>query len=231
MKRAGLLLFPILLLIAGLVGAQGAGDAARGRKLFVDQGDFDYPSCAHCHATVSVDQEIKKTGHVSIAFPVWNSHYRGAWKNIPADKGPKSSAEAGNFCVKAFQKREALPRQDLADLDAYIKTLSPDQNVKPRKIGYAPKLPENLDAGDPEAGKKKLLVYCDACHGKSDEHFQFELKPGKYKKLKIAMKVRGWVTRKGKPVFKPNAGQMSFWARNRLSDKDLLDIIAYLRKD
>ena len=47
------------------------------------------------------------------------------------------------------------------------------------------------------------------------------------------MKVRGWVRdKKAKSgmKFKPNAGQMSFFATNRLSDEDLLDILAYIGK-
>ena len=47
------------------------------------------------------------------------------------------------------------------------------------------------------------------------------------------MKVRGYIKdskRKSGMRFKPNAGSMSFFAMNRLSDKDLLDIIAYIGK-
>lgn len=232
MKRIGFVLgLATIVTLAGLVSAQGAGDAARGKKLFEHDAKLEYPSCAHCHATVSAEEELKKTGHIRIAFPVFNSANRGAWKNKPAGKDPKSPGWAGNICAKAFQKiKGGLTAAQVADLDAYIKTVSPGE-AKPRKIKYAPKIPESLDGGDAAEGKKKIATYCSTCHGASDDHLQFELKAGKYPKLKVAHKVRGWYRIKGKMKFAPYKGSMSFFAKNRLSDKDLLDIIAYLKKD
>lgn len=233
MTRIGIVLGPVLIVVlAGLVSAQGAGDAAAGKKLFENHNDFEYPSCSHCHATVSAEEELKKTGKVKIAFPVHNSSNRGAWKNKPAGKDPTSPGWAGHTCAKAFQKiKGGLTKEQVANVDAYIKTVSPDKDVKPRKIKYAPKLPESLDGGDAEAGKKKIAVHCGTCHGASDDHLQFELKAGKFRKLKVANKVRGRYKIKGEMKFAPYKGSMSFFAKNRLSDKDLLDIIAYLKKD
>ena len=91
-------------------------------------------------------------------------------------------------------------------------------------------LPEGLEGGDKQAGKRNVQTYCGGCHGKSDDHLQSELKPGKRPRIKVAMKVRGWVKKKGKLRFKANNGMMSFFAKNRLPDKDLLDILAYLGK-
>jgi len=222
-----------LLATAGYVSAQGDGDVERGKKLFHDTGDLEYPSCAHCHATVSVEEERKQTGTVHIAFPVFNSASRGAWKNKPKGKGPATAADAGNICVVAFQKRKKLGAADLADLNAFIASVSPDKDVKPRKIKYAPAVLTSLEGGDAKAGKKNVERICGTCHGKSDDHLQFNLRAGKIRKQKIAMKVRGYIKDKKKKSgmrFKPNAGQMSFFAKNRLSDKELLDIIAYLGK-
>jgi len=222
-------------LLAGLVAvsalAQGAGDAAEGKKLFGDTGDYEYPSCAHCHATVSATDEFKATGHVRPAFPVFNAAHRGAYKNKPKGKAPATAADAGNICVKVFQKRKPLPAAQLAHLNAYIASVSPGKDAKPRKILYAPKLPADLDSGDAAKGKDKVVMYCGGCHGASDDHLQIELKAGKFKKNKVVMKVRGWIRdKKAKSGmrFKPNAGQMSFFATNRLPDEDLLDILAYL---
>ena len=106
--------------------------------------------------------------------------------------------------------------------------------MKPRKIGYAPKLPASLDGGDKARGKAKVQLHCGGCHGDSDDHIQFTLKAGKRRKMKVAMKVRGWVKdKKAKSGmrFKANAGMMSFFAKDRIPDADLLDILAYLGKD
>jgi mono/diheme cytochrome c family protein len=235
-NRTTLALGVALLAVAGFVSAQSAGDVEKGKKLFYDTGDLEYPSCGHCHATVPVEEELKKNGKISIAFPVYNSAHRGSYKNSHKKedgKGPATSADAGNICVVAFQNRKKLPAADIAALNAFIASVSPDKDVKPRDIKYAPPVLESFEGGDAEAGKKNVAIYCSTCHGPTDDHLQFELKPGKAPKKKIAMKVRGYIKdakRKSGMRFKPNAGQMSFFATNRLSDKDLLDIIAYLGK-
>ena len=227
MRQAALL---FLLLYAGFAVAQGGGDAAKGKRMFLDSGeDLDYPSCAHCHATVSARDEAKETKHIRPAYPVFDSSHRGAWKN-KKQGAVGSAADAGNFCVVAFQKRKKLPAGDLANLNAYLASVSPDKDVKPRKINYRPAIPKSLDGGDAKAGKGKVALYCGGCHGAGDEHIQFELKPKKKAKLKIAQKVRGYARKKGKITFAPNAGMMSFFAKDRLPDKDLLDILAYLGK-
>lgn len=209
------------------------GDIERGKKIFHGTGeDLDYPSCAHCHATVSAEDELK-TGIVHSAFPVYNTSHRGAWKNKKKG-GVKSAAHAGRICTIAFQKRKkpGLNDEQLADLNAFLLSKSPSKDVKPRKIGYAPKLPASLDGGDAAKGKKNVEMFCSTCHGPSDDHLQSELKAGRGNKLKIAMKVRGYVTdrKTKKKKFKANNGQMGFFAANRLSDEQLLDILAYLGK-
>ncbi len=231
-NRIMIVLGVALVATAGLVGAQDAGDVAKGKKIFTDTGDFDYPSCSHCHATVSVKEELKKTGKVTIAFPVFNTAHRGAYKNNKKGKYP-TSGDAGNTCVKAFQKRDKLPAGDIADLNAFLLTVSPGKDVKQRKIKYRPPVLKNFDGGDAAKGKKNVEVFCSTCHGKTDDHIQFELRAGKFNKTRVAMKVRGYIRdskRKSGMRFKPNAGSMSFFAMNRLSDKDLLDIIAYIGK-
>ncbi len=234
-RRSILFAVWIVALCVGLTAsAQGSGDAAAGKKIFFDSGeDLDYPSCSLCHATVPTSQELAKTGHIRPAFPVYNTSQRGGWKNKPpSKKGPKSAGDAGNICVRAFQKRKKLPASDVADLNAFLASVSPGE-AKPRKIKYAPKLPASLDGGNAAAGKKNVEAYCGGCHGKSDDHLQFELRKGRLKKRKVAMKVRGWIKdakKKGGIRFKANNGQMSFFAKDRLPDKDLLDILAYLGK-
>jgi mono/diheme cytochrome c family protein len=221
------------LALAGVSALAGGGDAERGRKLFHDTGDYAYPSCAHCHAAVPAKDEVEKARHRRPGFPIYDSAHRGAWKNKARGKGPATAGDAGNTCVVAFQKRKKLDAARVADLNAYITSLSPNKAAKPRRIGYAPALPESLDGGDPEKGKKKVALHCGGCHGPGDEHLQYPLKAAKHKKRKVAMKVRGWIEdekRESGMRFKPDTGQMSFFAKDRLPDEDLLDILAYLGK-
>ena len=230
-----LALLPAVGLIALTAAAQAAGDPARGEKIFRDSGeDLDFPSCAHCHATIAADKEAKETGHVRPAFPVYDTSHRGAWKNSKPGKGPASSGDAGNICVRAFQKRKKLPADQVADLNAFLQTLSPSKDVAPRRIRYAPALPGTFDGGDKARGKQRVQLHCGGCHGATDDHIQLTLKAGKRKKLAVAMKVRGWIKDKKAESgrrFKANNGMMSFFAKDRLPDADLLDILAYLGRD
>ena len=60
----------------------------------------------------------------------------------------------------------------------------------------------------------------------ADENISFEIKPRHKKKLLVARKIRGYDK---KLKFKPWGGTMSYYTTDRLSDKELRDIIAYLR--
>ncbi len=233
--RTRALLFFGLALFVGLAAslAWAAGDVEKGRKIFMGTGeDLDYPSCAHCHATVSAKDELEKTKQIRPAFPVFNTAHRGAWKNKKKGK-LKTAGDAGNICVKAFQKRKkGLTAIEVEHLNAFLASVSPGKDAKQRKIKYAPKLPKSLDGGDKKKGQKIVAQMCIVCHGPSDDHLQSELKPGRRSKMKVAMKVRGWIRDKKtkKLKFKANNGQMGFIAENRLSDAQLLDVLAYLGK-
>ncbi|MCZ6573975.1 MAG: cytochrome c [Planctomycetota bacterium] len=231
MTRVSLVLLGLTLLtvlgLANLAPAESSDAVARGKKIFNDTGDdFEWPSCAHCHAIVSAKEEAEKTGHVKPAYPVLNTSNRGAWKN-KAKGTLKTAGDAGNICVRAFQKRKKLPAEQVSDLNAYLASVSPSKDVKPRKIKYAPKVLEDFSGGNAEEGKKKVQLYCAGCHGSGDNSVIWELKKGRKKRLRVAQKVRGY-TRKGE--FKANNGMMSFFAIERLPDKDLKDIIAYVGK-
>jgi mono/diheme cytochrome c family protein len=216
--------------------AQGEGSVERGKKIFFDTGPEeypDYPSCAHCHTTLPADKEKEKTGQKRPAHSLYNVSARPSFKNKPKGKGPKTAGDAGNICVRAFQKRpKALPPEGVADLNAYLKSVSPGKSAKPLKIGYAPKLMTELDGGDPKKGKEEYEEHCTICHGDEDESIYVALKAGRWDKTKVLRKVRGYIVdKKTKKVrFKANNGMMSFFAMDRLSDAALRDILAYLGK-
>ncbi len=232
---AGLAFLAAMAFLSFHAAAQGEGSVERGKKIFLDTGPEeypDYPSCAQCHTTVPAAKEAE-TGHIRPGHSLYNVTARPSFKNKPKGKGPKTAGDAGNICVRAFQKRKALPPEKVADLNAYLQSISTGESAKPLKIGYAPRLMKDLDGGDKTKGKKKYEIYCTTCHGDSDDDIYVALKPGRWNRVKVLRKARGYIPDKRKEAgvrFKANNGMMSFFAEDRLPDADLRDILAYVGK-
>ena len=226
MSRSILLLVPVLAL--GLAFAENAKkvDAKaieRGKKIFEDTQGDDYPSCAQCHNVVPVEREAKEAKYLGPGVSLFGASRRAGWRN--ADKY-KNVVDASQYCAKTWQERKyGLKAAPAADLGAYLRSIAGKKALPKRKVQRKPKLTRNLDGGDAQRGKKLAVRYCAGCHG--DDNISFALKPQHKKKALVARKVRGY-DRKNK--FKPWGGTMAYYTTDRLSDKDLRDIIAYVGK-
>jgi len=212
----------LLLLVAIAAGDEGA--LKKGKKLFKSIGEWEYTSCAHCHAVVAAEKERKETDHIRPGPPLLDTAHRGKWKTWREKKTFESAAAAGAHCAEVYQGRKLSAEQTKA-LDAYLRSISPGKDVKPLDWKYKTPLPESLDGGDAAKGEKKVALFCGGCHGPTDDHYQAELRKGRYKKAGVAQRVRGYTS---PTKFKPEGRQMSFFGKERLSDEDLLDILAYL---
>jgi mono/diheme cytochrome c family protein len=199
----------------------------RGKKIFFDTGgdEFpEYPSCAQCHALVPPKEEAKLK-QVGPAATLFGSAVRKGWRNMKTYRGV---GHALQYCAKTWQGRKGgFKSGPLADLVAFLETAVPAKPLPARKVQKKPKMPKTLDGGDADKGKKLVERYCTLCHHDKDDALSSVLKPRKKKRLTLARKVRGYDA-KGK--FKPQDNQMSYYTQDRLTDAELLHILAYLGK-
>ena len=219
---------PILTVTALLAAWLAAADesaVARGKEIFHDTQQLEYPSCALCHSLVSETEEAGKAAHLGPGGTLYGAAVREGWRNMNtyADVG-----EASQRCAKWWQKRKGgLKSGQRADLLAFLKKHAPKGPLPKRKVERQPKLPKSFDGGDAAKGAKLASRYCHGCHDKADDALAVELKPNRKKKALIARKVRGY---NSKNQFKPQAGSMSYYTTDRLSNADLNHIIAHLGK-
>lgn len=195
----------------------------RGKKLFLDTQDDDYPSCADCHNTVPEADEAKLAKHLGPGVTLFGAARRAGWRNRDTFG---NVAEASEYCAKTWQERKkGLKAAQRADLLAYLNSIGGDKPLPARKVERKPKLLDDIEGGDKEKGRKTAVRYCGHCH--TADGLSFELEPAKKKKDLIARKVRGY---DAKRRFRPQKSTMSYYTTERLSDGDLRDIIAYLGK-
>jgi mono/diheme cytochrome c family protein len=215
--------FPILFLLGLAVAAPDDPAVGRGRKLFSDTQEHEYPSCSHCHSLLPPKEEQKDAAHLGPGGTLYGAVVREGWRNMNtyADVG-----EASQTCAKKWQgRKKGLTAAQRADLIALLATAAPDGPLEKRKVERRPRLLKEIEGGDAQKGKPLAERYCGGCHDKAEDAVSFELKPGGKKKWTIARAVRGY---DAKRKFKPKA--MSYFTTDRLSDTDLKHIIAYLGK-
>jgi cytochrome c553 len=219
---------PILVmtaLLAALLVAEDENAVARGRALFHDTQKLEYPSCALCHSLVPEEEEREKAKYLGPGTTLYGAAVRGGWRNMNTYR---DVGEASQRCAKWWQKRQGgLKAGQRADLVAFLRRHAPKGPLPKRKVERRPKLLEELGGGDAAKGAKLVAHYCHGCHREDPEALAVELKPHRKKKLLIARKVRGY---NSKNKFKPQAGSMSYYTTDRLSDGDLRHIIAHLGK-
>ena len=225
--RTGLLLLPALFVIATAWGEDKAPktDPAveRGKKLFGEREDEEYPSCADCHSVLPPDKEAKEAKFLGPGESLFGSARRAGWRNKDSYK---DVGEAAQYCAKTWQKkRKGLKAAALKDLVAYLKSVDGGKPLPMRKVERKPKLAKDISGGDAKNGEKLAKRYCAQCH--HPDGISFPLKKNGKKKDLILRKTRGY---DAKRRFKPQRGTMAYYPTTRLSDKDLRDIIAYLGK-
>lgn len=208
------------------------GDAAAGKKFFETRTFNNDFTCVSCHSfnaadTLALDgDKLIRSGN-----PIYGSAHRTNIKN----EGSSLAVLGGNICVLHFQRGDepGMTAQEIADLDAFLKTGGTADHVTAKNLDY-PKMkrtvPEKLTGGDAVRGEKIASEqYCITCHtveAKKYLYFQGSRKlrggtfaPEEVKDL--ALRIRN-------PDFKVN-DEMPGHDDSRMPEKDLLDIIAWLR--
>ncbi len=215
-------LFSFLATVAALCAAATDDVLKRGKRIYADTQDFEYPSCAHCHAAASPEQE-QRLAQRGPGGTLYGSARREGWRNR---KSYKEIGTALQYCAKTWQRRKkGIRDEDLKALVAYLETRGPGEGKLPARKVRRPKALKDYAGGDAAKGKPLTVVWCLGCHGDTDESLSFKLIPGKKRKDVIARKLRGYDTKRR---FKPEQGTMSYYRQDRLSDEEARHIIAYL---
>jgi len=200
------LLAPLLCLAI----ACGARPAVEGEQVFRQPlEDGNTFACATCHA-LTEPHELRLAGH-----PLGDATKRPSWKN-----GAKTTfLDAVNSCVTEWMGAPAWTAADarFVALTQFLDAQAP--------AGAAPALtfelvdpPMNLAGGDRARGEALFNVSCSVCHGldgrgapQGPNLAGAKLEPGH-----VAQRVR------------TRSGRMPFWAKDRLSDGELRDIVAFV---
>jgi mono/diheme cytochrome c family protein len=216
---------PLLLLLLAVAGADSEDSAAaRGEKLFRDQQDGLYPSCADCHSLLPEEEE-RKAPYRGPGATLHGAAVREGWRNMNtfADVG-----DASQKCAKAWQKRKGgLDGRQRADLVAFLRTHAPEGPLPKREVERQPKLLKDVAGGDAAKGEQLVARRCGQCHHEAEDALSFPFEPRKRKRDQVARKVRGY---DAKGAFRPEEGTMSYFTTERLTDEELRHILAYVGK-
>jgi polyisoprenoid-binding protein YceI len=197
----------------------------RGERLFRDPslgGELNANSCWSCH---NVRDErtgfFDAAGHVKSNATLWDSGRRSSYW-----RGFAPTLEKGiDICVRKFMLKPggALTEQ-LADLTAYLRRISPDvqppQDYAALVLGRHTAI-DRPTGGNAERGALLTERYCNYCH--AEGALRPPLTPGLYEADYLVKRVR-WIPGH-------DAKQMPPMAMDRLRDTELRDIVTYLVGD
>ncbi len=203
-----------------------AGSVMAGEEVYLSTlEDGNTFTCATCHALVEpADDGITRPGH-----PI------GDAVNRPSYKGGTltSLRDAVNSCVTEWMNGSAWSETDTrwTSLLAFLEAQAP--------AGAAPAVdiqigtpPANLSGGDPMHGRELFNTRCVACHG--EDAVGTEKAPP----LIFAPLARDYIARRVRTSGRIDStvydgltgGVMPFWGLDRLSDDELLDVVAYVEQ-
>jgi polyisoprenoid-binding protein YceI/mono/diheme cytochrome c family protein len=197
----------------------------RGERLFRDPSvgsELNANTCWSCH---SVRDErtglFDAMGHVKSNATLWDSARRSLYW-----RGFAETLEQGiDICVRKFMlKPSGAAKEQLADLAAYLRRISPD--VQP-PLDYAALVLGRQTAidrptgGNAERGAVLTERYCNYCH--AEGALRPPLTPGLYEADYLVKRVR-WIAGH-------DAKQMPPISMERLRDSELRDIVTYLVGD
>ena len=201
-----------------------AGPASRGEELysqpFPDGNTF---SCATCHALFEPAEDgFRRPGH-----PIGDAAQR------PIFKGGRltSFREAVNVCIQEWMRAEPLEQDDprWIELSGFLRAQSGDEAVAPLELQIvAP--PTELSGGDLREGEEIFSHTCAVCHGEGASGTQQapSLIGEELDRETIARRIRTSGLRDSRVYENLSGGRMPFWQQDRLSDDELLHVVAYV---
>ncbi|MEM6927271.1 MAG: c-type cytochrome, partial [Myxococcota bacterium] len=212
---------------AGLLMVACGGDASDGQAIYENRlDDGNVFACGTCHALREpADDGILRPGHA-----IGDAVARPSWKN--GEVG--SLLDAVNSCRDEWMNAPEPWTADDPDwlaLESFLAAQAP-ATAEPIRVEIV-EPPADLSGGDPMAGMAAYEERCVACH--SADGSITDLAPNVlFRGLEpeyIARRVRT----SGRPggVYGDvlTGGVMPFWGADRLSETELLDIVAYVAMD
>ncbi|MBI4819815.1 MAG: c-type cytochrome [Deltaproteobacteria bacterium] len=202
-------------------------DVARGRQLFHDGGlGRSGFSCASCHSTVA-DESKEGDGLLRAGHTLFGAAKRPHWRGDTRRSAYKDVGAAMDACVDVFMGTQ-LGAPDKRALVGFITSISP-KSASP--ISIVPGLEASKDYkrdkyanGDPSRGRVLFFRACHSCHPGGDQG----LGPALFGATSEAAAM--WI-REGNGLLRGKRtkdGHSPFFGRDRLSDKEVADIGAFV---
>ena len=227
-------LIPLLALFVSCLAACGPetepqqesedADLAQGREVYeLPFADGNVFSCATCHALHEpADDGLRRAGH-----PIGNATRRSTYKNGAFEE----LRDAVNVCVTEWMRAEGLEEDDArwTALEAFLDAQAEVDEEDPLDFAIvAP--PSVLIGGDAVAGMLAFNASCASCHGAGAAGAAEgpSLIGGGLDNETIARRVRTSGSTTSRAYGGLTGGQMPFWSEGRLSDSELLDVVAFV---
>lgn len=183
-------------------------------------------SCASCHAMSENDgfagDGFRRPGH-----PLLNAAKRASYKNGALD----SMLDAVNICVTEWMNGEPLASNDpnWINLMNWLQDQNTIETTDPVVIDIVPP-PQDLSGGDTTNGRELFNSRCIVCHGFDGEGTQLAPRVAERGLLPelIARRVRTSGRSDSAAYEGLSGGVMPFWGANRLTNGELIDIVAFV---
>lgn len=183
-------------------------------------------SCSSCHALTESDgfasDGFRRPGH-----PLKNASKRASFKN-----GLHGSfLDAVNTCVTEWMNATALKEtdRDWVNLLNWLEDQNTEEEAALVQVDIQTP-PANLEGGNPETGRDLFNTRCIVCHGFDGGGTQLAPKITGFNLSAeyIANRTRTSGLTSSDTYTGLTGGIMPFWGVNRLSDAELVDIVAYV---
>lgn len=223
--------FALALCLLGSTALLGCGDsgsggfqATSGEALYLEpHSDGNTFACATCHALEEPAPDgIRRPGH-----PIGAAANRSSYKNGQLTK----LIDAVNSCRVEWMAATPFADDDprWMALFEYLSDAAGDANAVPLVYEIvAP--PSELDGGDEMRGQEFFNETCVVCHGLDAVGTDRApaLRGSRLDAETIARRVRTSGAIDSRVYDGLTGGRMPFWAADRLSDEDLLDVVAFV---
>jgi len=215
-----------LLTVTGFAGCSDSGTTAApsGETLYLERhADGNTFACASCHALEEpAPDAIRRPGH-----PIGDAANRPSFKNGQLD----ALLDAVNSCRVEWMGAAAFSEDDARwlALFEYLSEAAGDSAAPPLSYEIVSP-PSELGGGDEMAGQALFNASCIVCHGA--DAVGTERAPVLVGSLLDAETIGRRVRTSGvedSPIYEGlTGGRMPFWAQDRLSDDELVDLVAFV---